>query len=507
MQKYMDRWTVGIDFGATKTVLTYKAPGEEDIIDWNHPSHPSIIPIPSSIAYGDNGAQAWGHDIGTDMPAHRFTKLLLDDLRAFDPADQRRIKAMVGARSLDLPPGTNCTIVVGHYLRQLRQTFEEAMRVQWHLPCLPPFDWWFTLPVNWSFEAEINMRTAVEAAGFYERPVDTVHFLSEAEAAMAFVASHQPGIQQVGETVMVSDNGGHRHLSWLMGVGPLAVRQLTMVTGIMGGGIAIDLNLYDYLVKNIRMPIPRVDTVIRAKKQFIDPEMPIFVGNAINRIVEIIVQSITAQLIQVGERKLPPICILVLVGGLSRSCYIRDRITQHIQQLDHEIETIVGKDPILAVGRGATLRGVAGITPQVYDSLHHYALAVPTRGADNDQAYASSRHPVITPGRRYVSGQRGSFVAEMRFDERDVVRLGVLRWTDEPGAGWIAEFTCDLSEINLSYLNCSRTRGVTIYRLDIQVQWEIVVTIRRALRWVVRAHGIEVARKIHPIEGLRPVQD
>ncbi|PYH90455.1 hypothetical protein BO71DRAFT_443915 [Aspergillus ellipticus CBS 707.79] len=232
----MDRWVVGIDYGASKT-----GKGSFSLF-LSSSNSPSCI-IPSAIAYEDGGrvVSAWGHQAQSAVGSrpYTYTKLLVEPSRLVDPVRQAEHRRFLGSETSRLPRSKDCASVIGDYLHHVREAFARDMMHHYHTATLPPVDWWFTLPVTWNFDGEDVMQAAISKAGFYAREEDRVGYLSEAEAAMLAVIHDRGTVPHTGSVTVVCDMGSattelacYRNDEDI----PLTLRELVPFDGVMQGG-------------------------------------------------------------------------------------------------------------------------------------------------------------------------------------------------------------------------------------------------------------------------------
>ncbi|GKZ21971.1 hypothetical protein AbraIFM66951_007261 [Aspergillus brasiliensis] len=186
---------VGVDFGATKTVVTYYCPTNRTVKEW-HPNGRNPI-IPSRISYGPLNQVSWGHDVA-GSPSTRS---------AVDEGIFGKAKVPGVGRKPIQPQGA-----IRDFLGALRDKFlaDQTIRAGLGLDSLPPINWYFAMPDCWTLEGERMMRDAIREAGFEQNRPDQVFYASEAKAAALRVArqlENQAPIQ-VGDCVLVGDLGG-----------------------------------------------------------------------------------------------------------------------------------------------------------------------------------------------------------------------------------------------------------------------------------------------------------
>ncbi|PYH87365.1 hypothetical protein BO71DRAFT_489625, partial [Aspergillus ellipticus CBS 707.79] len=436
------------------------------------------------------------------MDPHLYTKVLADQAQSLCSEEQETIRGTINPGAFTLPPGRDCQMVIGDFLRRVREAFEADMMEQWNLDVLPPIDWWVTMPVAWPVQAEDLMRDAVGDAQFGAREGDRVFYLSEAEAAMASVAVDQITTQRAGQVVLVCDCGGATaDLGCLVvdRVEPLDCRALTGVTGTTCGAIMVDQPLFSYTkdliartasweipdwairgavtiakerfagVRPVPVRFPPLICRTRAQSRF-QPLVTVEVmAEAFNPVVDRIVDTIFDQLIEASRR----------------SAYVRARIGRHLRQFYPEIEVIYGEHPVTAVGRGATYHGLWASRPRQYESQHQYGLAISTLTPQDTWSFTTTQteHPILHPGRIYASGEQGDLTATVTFQDGDPIWLAVFERANGQEGKVVAHIRCDSSRINQCHLSSLRTNQTTVYRLDVRIRWQIRITMWRALEW------------------------
>jgi len=162
--------------------------------------------VPSVIAYRSENIDekmeedAWGFS-ATDYNSVQWTKLLLGK----DP----RSSAVQGTTKTfcTLPPNKTAKEVVSDYLQGLYKYLIE--RLQRHDETtfnITPVQFWITVPAMWSDAAKTATIEAAQAAGFGSRMMDTIHIITEPEAAALTVLMPRVGFGAVtGFDVCISD--------------------------------------------------------------------------------------------------------------------------------------------------------------------------------------------------------------------------------------------------------------------------------------------------------------
>jgi molecular chaperone DnaK (HSP70) len=170
--------------------------------EWGSNAFPVASKVPSVIAYetentdeGLSGDQ-WGFQCEA-LKSYYWTKLLLGrDSRAQEASGN--LKDIYGDGFCALPVGKSAKQVVTDYLRQLYKFLVE--RLQRHdevLYQITPLEVWITVPAMWTDAAKNATIEAAQAAGFGSRIMDSIHMITEPEAAALSVLSPRVGMGAV----------------------------------------------------------------------------------------------------------------------------------------------------------------------------------------------------------------------------------------------------------------------------------------------------------------------
>jgi molecular chaperone DnaK (HSP70) len=175
----------------------------EVIRQW--PSGPGTIgKVPSVLAYKSENLEddvvedQWGFSAG-GMKSYLWTKLLLGkDSRSSSSTQDSKFKDLYKNGFCTLPPGKKAKDVVTDYLRGLYQYLIE--RLQRHdqvIVQITPMEFWVTVPAMWTDAAKTVTIEAAQAAGFGSRPMDSIHIITEPEAAALAVLMPRVGLGAV----------------------------------------------------------------------------------------------------------------------------------------------------------------------------------------------------------------------------------------------------------------------------------------------------------------------
>lgn len=125
--------------------------------------------IPSTIGNGEGGACTW-------------TKVLLDDNYRHAGYKSRVLRKALNSGYLNVPNSHFCEQVIATFLRHLLNSMVPFLE---DVPGYDkqPVEYWFTIPGVYSGAARARMSNAIQNAGYVNRQQDSVHLLSEGEAA------------------------------------------------------------------------------------------------------------------------------------------------------------------------------------------------------------------------------------------------------------------------------------------------------------------------------------
>jgi len=194
----------------------------EMIRSWPGPSREAdfVLKTPSRIAYGGQSNPSLGernvvgYQVKPNMEYYAWFKLKLDRTSATRYDDQT-LKESEGPGVLRLPRGKSAREVCADYLTEIYRYTIQTLE-QRHSPELlriTPIEFWFTVPAIWSDAAQSDTLTAARAAGFGQRPRDSVSLIPEPEAAAIWTLKNisQHGTEEQispGDGVLICDCGG-----------------------------------------------------------------------------------------------------------------------------------------------------------------------------------------------------------------------------------------------------------------------------------------------------------
>ncbi len=137
--------------------------------------------IPSTIDNGEGGACTW-------------TKVLLDENYRHAGYKSRVLRKALNSGYLHVPNSHSCEQVIAAFLRHLLDSMGDFLQ---RLPGYgkQPVEYWFTIPGVYSGAARARMSSAIQNAGYGNRPQDSVNLLTEGEAAAVAVQHLLPNAQ------------------------------------------------------------------------------------------------------------------------------------------------------------------------------------------------------------------------------------------------------------------------------------------------------------------------
>ncbi|EHA22993.1 hypothetical protein ASPNIDRAFT_37023 [Aspergillus niger ATCC 1015] len=205
------RLVVGIDVGASKTVVSYYVTGVD-----NPQTRFLLLDkdpiIPTAIAYLPGGGCYVGRQAQAQENCIYWIKHMFDDARVLQDSDDELIKELVLSTYEHLPPKQreDPYLLMSDFLGKILGHLTSVLKDELAVTGLPQ-DFVFATPSTWSRAAHIKMEQAVNSAGFTKLNGARVHFISEAEAVAVYVVNGgeiQMGQEcQVGDGVMVVDCG------------------------------------------------------------------------------------------------------------------------------------------------------------------------------------------------------------------------------------------------------------------------------------------------------------
>ncbi|KAK6341573.1 hypothetical protein TWF696_008644 [Orbilia brochopaga] len=204
---------VAVDFGTTFSGVAFCHSSQnalndaEVIVSW--PSNGIAPKVPTEIRYYEDREPAWGAEASlafqrrqnkSSATTYGRFKLLLDPTADNNISDNKKSNIKFGSidvgvssiqahNRIKLPPTKSAVDVTTDFLKFLyAELMEKHLRKK--LPDtlnLTPIRFVFTVPAIWGHKAQEATRYAAQAAGFCNRPSDTISLVSEPEAAAMFV--------------------------------------------------------------------------------------------------------------------------------------------------------------------------------------------------------------------------------------------------------------------------------------------------------------------------------
>ena len=174
----------------------------EVIRQW--PSGPGTIgKVPSVIAYAienqddEVSEDQWGF-AASGLKSYMWTKLLLGKDSRGTVAQNAQLKELYGNGFCTLPAGKNAKDVVTDFLNGLyKYLIERLQRHDEMTYRITPMEFWITVPAMWTDAAKTATIEAAQAAGFGSRSMDSIHIITEPEAAALSVLMPRVGLGAV----------------------------------------------------------------------------------------------------------------------------------------------------------------------------------------------------------------------------------------------------------------------------------------------------------------------
>ncbi|GLB12366.1 hypothetical protein AtubIFM57258_010048 [Aspergillus tubingensis] len=186
------RLVIGIDIGASKTVVSYGRNDEgTQNIDFFRLHNKYIVP--TAIAYTSEDSYEIGEDAqaaGTNCVY--WLKHMFDESRIVKDSNDKLIGEIVQSACNQLPQRqkNQPSLVVSDFLRGILGSVRATLNSDTTLLNLP-WDFVFTHPSTWSENSFQKLKQAVYSAGFAESEGPRINFITEAEAAAVFAANEQ----------------------------------------------------------------------------------------------------------------------------------------------------------------------------------------------------------------------------------------------------------------------------------------------------------------------------
>ncbi|GKZ22324.1 hypothetical protein AbraIFM66951_007957 [Aspergillus brasiliensis] len=408
------RLTAGLDH-----VVTYWNPLRRQSVEWTPPGATSSI-IPSVVAYpnGEHRVSTYGDQALDQTPRYTWTKMMVEGSPVV-PVAGLDLNALLGGHdAFNYQHRRLTTKLISNFLSNIRVAFsrDRAIRDELQIRNLPPIDWHFALPACWGAEGLDLMQDAINRAGF-GRNDGRVFFCTEGmqtdcakmrlpdrETACWFLTWVVSRI--LLDVVAVQPTQPHR----------LIFRQHAEQSTADCANPLIDQQLLQHLRQSLGLPLEAGDVMrvglqaaIAAKHSFdgrrwvrVDLNLPpqylnrhyrggcdafdrgqgqfIFSQDVLHGIlgpvVTLILNRIIALIAQHNPNK------IVIVGGLSRSPYLRARVSAMLTNRYPGIklvpmESFRGNDAITALAHGLAINGATIIHPMEFCGQHTYEVVTP----------------------------------------------------------------------------------------------------------------------------------
>ncbi|KAH7304134.1 hypothetical protein B0I35DRAFT_152542 [Stachybotrys elegans] len=148
------------------------------------------------------------------MTSCSWTKLLLDTSAETQEYDDPSLGNAAGSVLFHLPAGKSAQQVCQDFLAQVYRHVMQALEAHYpaHLS-ITPVEFYFTMPAIWTDRAQAATKDAARGAGFGSRSLDTIHMITEPEAAAIAALKEElsPGslnAAKIGDNFLVLDCGG-----------------------------------------------------------------------------------------------------------------------------------------------------------------------------------------------------------------------------------------------------------------------------------------------------------
>ncbi|RAL10360.1 Hsp70 family protein [Aspergillus homomorphus CBS 101889] len=376
--------SVGIDFGASKTVLSFLRSSDDNIRPHLLSLRGDTI-IPTVVAYPSKEPCVIGKKALQYPKRISWLKHILYESSILDNSNKTLVQDLVKLAIDRLPreKQDNPYLVVADFLGTLLQHFQTFLEGYPDLKTLPRV-YTFTIPATWSEHARSMMLNAAQQAG-YGRQKATIRFTTEADA-VAVYAANKSGLNmgqfsQVNDGVIICDCGASTidlTAFYVDQTSPsFECQMLAASNSRICGALELQYLVYDRLsqfrsTKGIGIPNPGVPFARRADFNFpagstsnidlnvlsIDSTVKDeLYDTLIRRIVCYIRNQIDCASLCVGRDKIRR---LLLVGGMTVSDEISTKF-RSILGSDSKITVYQPPEPIdrvHAVSFGATLCGI-----------------------------------------------------------------------------------------------------------------------------------------------------
>ena len=149
----------------------------------------------------------WGYQIGDEDKRYEWFKLDLDPLQGRERGRSNLAKKYPSTTALSIGSSVSTETLVIDYLTALRKHVEYVLEQKYTNAVIRniPIKYIITVPAVWSPMAQAKTRSCAESAGMGRG--DSLHIVSEPEAAAIYALDTMPGLE-VGDTFVVCDAGG-----------------------------------------------------------------------------------------------------------------------------------------------------------------------------------------------------------------------------------------------------------------------------------------------------------
>ena len=165
----------------------------------------------------------WGFSARSGLKSYSWTKLLLDRDATSSFFDDPKLRDLFGQGLLTLPPNKTARDVCRDYLTGLyRHAIERIKKnIGPEVFDASPVECWVTVPAIWLPKAQQATKEAAREAGFGSRPNDTIHVITEPEAAAVMALKYYTlpttiNAVKVNESILICDCGGGTVVSILV---------------------------------------------------------------------------------------------------------------------------------------------------------------------------------------------------------------------------------------------------------------------------------------------------
>ncbi|KAK6524506.1 hypothetical protein TWF281_011413 [Arthrobotrys megalospora] len=430
------RIIVGLDYGTSYSgisIIPSSKNGIKDIMHlnaWagNKTSGTVTAPkTPSRIAYASQNPllqeNQWGYGVDAGMTQCAWIKLLLDENSPSTPFDDTDLKSEIEKGRTSLPPDKTVEDVASDYLKELYNHIMRNLEAKMGgVLDVTEIRFWLAKPATWSDEAETKLLSAAKTAGFGSRPniKDEICLILEPEAAALATISlirDSSGSVKSGDSIIICDCGGGTVdlASYIIeAIKPkLSLRETCPTSGGKCGGISVDLQLRNWMVKRYGDGYARINEkhkgpgsefmnafernkmIFGTGRQLIPMSLPmdhdndeyydetfevvLLDGDIMKELFEPVIKNIKSlvqkQIDSVREGALKQVNKLLLVGGFGNSAYLQTELERHLrpQGITVHVPDLGGWS---AVAEGAVLRGLEAASVDIRKSRRSYGTIV-----------------------------------------------------------------------------------------------------------------------------------